>query len=102
LNADLSVQSENVSRKSEEANTEHPSEDSSNRRRSNVLHRLAQLGNDVVNHFASTNILVRGLDVRFAFHGFFVKVFANFRNSVVVVVVSIVVVVVSIVVVVVA
>ena len=92
-----------VSGKSKETNTENPCKDNrGSRSSSNAVHGLAQFRKDVVDHVASTRVLVSSpLDVLLALDGFFVKVFANLVDSsvvVVVVVVSIVVVVIVVVV----
>ena len=95
----LLVQLVQVSSEGKESNTEDPCENCCEVRTSNVVHGLAQLWDDVMNHVTSTRVLVLGIDVFLAFDRFFVKLFANLGNSlVVVVVVVIVVVVVSIVV----
>jgi hypothetical protein len=89
------VQLVQVSSKGKETDTENPSKDSGSRRTSSkVVHGLAQLRNDVVDHVASTLVLVGGLDAALALDGFLVKSHANLGDFISVVVVSIVVVVV--------
>ncbi len=90
----LLVQVEQVSGEGKETNSENPGKERGNRRRSDVVHGLAQLRDDRVDHFTSTCVSVGGLDVLLALDSLFVKLFANLGNSaVVVIVVSVVVVV---------
>ena len=89
----LLVQLVQVSSEGKESNTEDPCENCCEVRTSNVVHGLAQLWDDVMNHVTSTRVLVLGFDVFLAFDRFFVKLFANLGNSLVVVVVIVVVVV---------
>ena len=89
----LLVQLVQVSSEGKESNTEDPCKDCCKVRTSNVVHGLAQLWDNVMNHVTSTRVLVLGIDVFLAFDRFFVKLFANLGNSLVVVVVIVVVVV---------
>ena len=97
----LLVQFEHVSGKGKETNSENPGEERGSRRRSDVVHGLAQLRDDGVDHFTSTGVGVGGLDVLLALDSLFVKVSAKLRDSsAVVVVIVVVVIIVSVVVVV--
>jgi len=97
----LLVQVEHVSGKAKETNSENPGEEWGDRGGSDVVHSLAQLRDDGMDHFTSTGVNVGGLDVLLAPNSLFVKVSAKLRDSsVVVVVVVVIIVVVSVVVVV--
>jgi len=88
------VQCVKVSSKTKETDTEDPRESSGNIGGANVIHGLVQLRKDIVDHFASSCVLVRRpLNVGLALQSFFVKRFANLGNLVAIVVVAIVVVV---------
>ena len=80
--ASLLVQLVQVSGKSKETNTENPCKDNrGSRSSSNAVHGLAQFRKDVVDHVASTRVLVSSpLDVLLALDGFFVRLLADLGN----------------------
>ena len=76
------MQSVQVCSKTEETETEDPGKDGRCSRLSlKVFHGLAQLGDDLVDHFASAGVGVSRLDVLLALDGLFVKFGANFADS---------------------